>query len=185
MANNTCPYCESKNCLVNIGYLIDSGTTNTVTMGAGYNFDEGLTPAMLWSRSASQVAQRFSIPRLPGDVTVWNFIGWTLLATPIIAYLIVLATIPQWSTYPDATKIFSYIFSGLPVGFFLGMFAALGLQRIVFYLKKEERRKFEWSYYYLREGTFCTRCGTAFDLYHDGSPEEFVYKKFDLSQYVE
>ena len=185
MANNTCPYCETKNSLVNIGYLLDSGTTNTVTMGGGYIPGEGITPAMLWSQSSSQIAQRFSIPRLPGNITVWNVLGWTLFATPIIAYLVVLIIIPQWNTYPDETKLFSYIMTGLPIGNFLGMFAALGLQQFVFYLKKEQRRKFEWSYYYLREGTFCTRCATAFDLYHAGSPEEFVSKKFDLSQYAQ
>jgi hypothetical protein len=181
---NTCPYCENKNSLVNIGYLLDSGTTNTSTFGLGYNSEEGISPMMLWSNSASNLVSRFSTPRLPGDVTLWNFIGWTLLSAPVIAYMLVTWQSPDFNTYTPDAKLFTYVLSGLPLGLFLGMFAALGLQKIVFYLKKEERRKFEWSYYYLREGTFCNRCGMAFDLYHAGSPEEFVSKKFDYSNYA-
>jgi hypothetical protein len=181
---NTCPYCENKNCLVNIGHLIDSSTTDTVTAGVGYNGEEGLSPAILWSNSSSRIAQRFSMPALPGDVTVWNFIGWTLLTAPIIAYILVSTFFSDWQTYTDSGKWLTYIVFGLPFGLFLGLFAALGIQRIVFYLKKEHRRKYEWSYYYVREGTYCTRCTTAFDLYHAGSPEEFVYKKFDPNSYA-
>jgi len=181
---NTCPYCENKNCLVNIGYLIDSGTTNTSTFGLGYNSEEGISPMMLWSNSSSNLVSRFSIPKLPGDVTVWNFLGWTLLSTPIIAYIIVNLMFSDFSTYTPDGKWLSYVMFGIPFALLPGMFAALGLQKLVFYAKKEERRKFEWSYYYLREGTLCTRCGVAFDLYHAGSPEEFVYKKFDYSNYA-
>jgi hypothetical protein len=183
---NTCPYCENKNCLVNIGHLIDSSTTDTVTAGMGYNGEEGLSPAILWSNSSSRVAQRFAMPGLPGDVSAWNFIGWTLLCTPIIGYIIVSTFFSNiWDTSAESAKWGVFILFGLPFGLFPGMFAALGIQKIVFYLKHEQRRKYEWSYYYVREGTYCTRCGVAYDMYHAGSPEEFVSKKFDLSQYAQ
>jgi hypothetical protein len=79
----------------------------------------------------------------------------------------------------------TYIICGIPVGMLFGLVASWAIQMLIFATKKEPRRRYGWGYYYLRSATFCIRCGTAFDLWHAGSPEEFVSKKFDLSQYAQ
>lgn len=185
MANNTCPYCEGKNCLQNIGVLMDSGASSTSTFGLTYNSEEGLTPGMYWSSTASGLVQRFSPPGVPGQLTFWNFIGWWLICTPILGWIVYIIRFPDWSTYSQASNFGGYIFFGLTFGAFFALWAALGIQYLVSLSKGELVRRYGWADYYLRKGTFCMRCGTAYDMWHDGSPEEFVSKKFDLSQYAQ
>jgi len=186
MANNTCPYCESKNCLQNIGILIDSGTSSTNTFGLTYNSEEGMTPGMYWSSTASGLAQRFAPPGIPGDITFWNFLGWWVLTTPIIGWIAFTSFFRDWNTWESSGSVWmTYIIFGIPVGMLFGLAASWSIQMLIFASKKELRRRYGWGYYYLRNATFCMRCGTAFDLWHSGSPEEFVSKKFDLSQYAQ